>query len=554
MKTTIDWLIHQSEIQGMYFLAGSTGSSHIIAGTNIIDNPDTVPWLKKNELVLSTGYFFTYADLHSHIIEDLHQRGCAGLGIKMNRYLDTLPSEMIEQANRLNFPIFSIPFNCTLEEIVKLIYYHIFQEDISETQRTTQFYKNIAQSALKKHSLHHLVENIGTAIRVPVFLTTNDFEIMEYYIPKHSSLSFPLSFSDGENTLFTGNTVLYLKNLKYDETVPIHEYKISDETQEYCFKIFPIYNAKILLGFLVCLDEIKDFISHNYNFIINVLPIIGVALINNHLYIDKQHANHSLFYSHIFSGELKTELEIELACLQNGFTYNKYRVCSVIHIPERKEMTLSKHRAFERKIYQYIDSVLNDLNLSYMYTVYNNDFIIFFFYEECPNQASVSSSTYQSVQLILTELLGHNIKADAGISQCYKGSITIKRCYIQAINALKLGRNLHSNETIFSFNKDYIYHTLTASLSEEQLREIYFEILGPLTTNEDYKIELCHTLLSYIDHHLNATQTAKALFIHRNTIQYRIEQIETILGVDLNNNDIIFQLRLAFYIKHLLYL
>lgn len=100
-----------------------------------MDNPDTVPWLKKHELVLSTGYILTSTDIYKTIIQSLNNQGCSGLGIKMHRYMDSIPNEMIEQANALNFPIFSIPFSSTMEEIVNLVYYQMFRDEMSESEQ-----------------------------------------------------------------------------------------------------------------------------------------------------------------------------------------------------------------------------------------------------------------------------------------------------------------------------------------------------------------------------------------------------------------------------------
>jgi DNA-binding PucR family transcriptional regulator len=47
--------------------------------------------------------------------------------------------------------------------------------------------------------------------------------------------------------------------------------------------------------------------------------------------------------------------------------------------------------------------------------------------------------------------------------------------------------------------------------------------------------ELCETLRQYLFHERNNNETAKALNIHRNTLSYRLLQIEELTGLDLNN-------------------
>ena len=60
------------------------------------------------------------------------------------------------------------------------------------------------------------------------------------------------------------------------------------------------------------------------------------------------------------------------------------------------------------------------------------------------------------------------------------------------------------------------------------------------------------TLEHYFFHHLNISETAKALFIHRNTLIYRIEKIKEILNTDLKNSEELLKIQLALKIGRLL--
>ncbi|MFD1901837.1 helix-turn-helix domain-containing protein [Enterococcus termitis] len=46
------------------------------------------------------------------------------------------------------------------------------------------------------------------------------------------------------------------------------------------------------------------------------------------------------------------------------------------------------------------------------------------------------------------------------------------------------------------------------------------------------------TLKAYLAHHLNVATTSRALFIHRNTLLYRIDKIKSLLPVDLEQEKI----------------
>ncbi|MFR3031599.1 MAG: helix-turn-helix domain-containing protein [Blautia sp.] len=54
-----------------------------------------------------------------------------------------------------------------------------------------------------------------------------------------------------------------------------------------------------------------------------------------------------------------------------------------------------------------------------------------------------------------------------------------------------------------------------------------------MTHHTDY----FHTLKVYLDHHMNAVQTAKELYIHRSTFLYRLDKIKQALCSDLDDPD-----------------
>ncbi|MNH36488.1 Purine catabolism regulatory protein [compost metagenome] len=61
-----------------------------------------------------------------------------------------------------------------------------------------------------------------------------------------------------------------------------------------------------------------------------------------------------------------------------------------------------------------------------------------------------------------------------------------------------------------------------------------------------------NTLEGYFNNNQNLGKTAKAMFIHRNTLIYRIEKIKEILNTDLKNAEEILQIQLALKVFRLL--
>jgi purine catabolism regulator len=77
------------------------------------------------------------------------------------------------------------------------------------------------------------------------------------------------------------------------------------------------------------------------------------------------------------------------------------------------------------------------------------------------------------------------------------------------------------------------------------------ETLGELLAYEGAS-ELIHTLEAFFAHNANLSQTADALFIHRNTLVYRLERIEAITQMDLDKPENRLAMQLALHIYRMM--
>ena len=78
---------------------------------------------------------------------------------------------------------------------------------------------------------------------------------------------------------------------------------------------------------------------------------------------------------------------------------------------------------------------------------------------------------------------------------------------------------------------------------KEELREIAAQILQDLMLPE--REELLRTLIQYVKCGFQAKRAAETLFIHENTMHYRLRKIEEMLKVDLKDPHDAFSLTLA---------
>ena len=73
-------------------------------------------------------------------------------------------------------------------------------------------------------------------------------------------------------------------------------------------------------------------------------------------------------------------------------------------------------------------------------------------------------------------------------------------------------------------------------------------LLGPLLRPEHLADPRCNALcrlICYLDHNGNAKATAQAMFLHPNTLHYRLRKIQSLLHRDLGQSEDFFQVMLG---------
>ncbi len=116
----------------------------------------------------------------------------------------------------------------------------------------------------------------------------------------------------------------------------------------------------------------------------------------------------------------------------------------------------------------------------------------------------------------------------------------------QAGQALEMARRLSENRPMY-FPDLSVYRLLMQIEHTPELLDFHREILGELLKYETGD-ELIRTLNVYFEHNGNLSQAAEALFIHRNSLLYRMERIAELTSLNINNPETRLAMQLALHI------
>ncbi len=120
----------------------------------------------------------------------------------------------------------------------------------------------------------------------------------------------------------------------------------------------------------------------------------------------------------------------------------------------------------------------------------------------------------------------------------------------QAGQALEMARRIGERKPLY-FPDLSVYRLLLQIEHSPELSAFQEETLGALLAQEG-SAELIRTLEAYFEHHGNLSQTAEALFIHRNTLTYRLERIAQVSKLDLDLPATRLAVQLALHINRLM--
>ncbi|MDF2671772.1 MAG: putative transcriptional regulator, PucR family [Clostridiales bacterium] len=129
-----------------------------------------------------------------------------------------------------------------------------------------------------------------------------------------------------------------------------------------------------------------------------------------------------------------------------------------------------------------------------------------------------------------------------GIGRSYSMLMEISKSYKDAERALLLAEMLKKGQTTYYYNNMVVYDML----SQISNKTFFNDGLHRLAEyDKSQGTDYIKTLLSYFQNGLNLSKTAEDMYVHRNTIAYRLKKAEEILGCNMENYQSRLQLELS---------
>ncbi len=137
----------------------------------------------------------------------------------------------------------------------------------------------------------------------------------------------------------------------------------------------------------------------------------------------------------------------------------------------------------------------------------------------------------------------------AGISRPFSDIRSLQDARREAEDALQTGIRLHPDRRAFSFEDYSTFVLLQNAKNHDDIRRYLHPAIAILQHYDaENDTHLLETLRIFLRNNANIKDTSEALYLHRNSVAYRLRKIEELTGLRPEDGETAFRLRLSFAI------
>lgn len=282
-------------------------------------------------------------------------------------------------------------------------------------------------------------------------------------------------------------------------------------------------NSKVEYAVFV---EGKDEIAERYSAVLS----ISFSSIKN-LY-DEKYDKNSFIKNIILDNILPSDIYVKSNELH--FNTEETRVVLLIRFNEKTDVMP----------YDMVQNIFPDKNKDYVISVGERDIVLVKELKAASDVKKVEKVAKSIADTINAEFF---TKVTIGIGTVVDNIKDLARSYKEAQVALEVGKVFDPEKNIVSYDNlgiGRLIYQLPTTLCEMFLQEVFKN--GSLYNLDR---ETLMTIQCFFENNLNVSETSRKLFVHRNTLVYRLEKIRKLTGLDLREFDHAITFKVALMVK-----
>jgi carbohydrate diacid regulator len=290
-------------------------------------------------------------------------------------------------------------------------------------------------------------------------------------------------------------------------------------------QLFQRVYIKNKLEFIVYINMEGEF-SKKY------LSLIAIGASNVKTYYEEKFDKGNFFKNIITDNILPGDISLKAKELHISF--NVYRAVLLIRTDKSKDV----------QSHEIIQSLFPNRQKDFIISVNEENTVLIKEFKAADDYREMDKTARGIIDTLNTELM---VKAQIGTGSIVDNVRDIGRSYKEAQTALQIGSIFESDKSIINYNNlgiGRLIYQLPTTLCKLFLREVFRE-----GSYEALDQETLFTIQKFFENNLNVSETSRQLYVHRNTLVYRLDKILKITGLDLRNFDDAIIFKVAMLVK-----
>lgn len=554
---------HCLKDKGFTLLTGRDGLNREITTINMMENPDTLKWIKPGEFLLTTGYFMKdNEEVQLEFIKQLSSINAGGIGLKKNRYISDLSQKVIEEANSVNLPIIIIPYEYSLSDVSSIFYKEVYERQSEVLRKSLNIHEQFMNIVLSGGSIEELSRELENLINNPLIIVNEYGEILANVgldTPEYLSQELFIAYND-EVTIDIDIFKKYYDSTNQSFPKEAIKYPININGEEIIYRVKPIVSEREIYGYIIVCEAERKITEIDYIAIERASIIILLERMKQKAIDETKQLMRRDFFDDLLEGKIHSESELENIAMIYGLRSRYYYSCMIVQFNNINNNVLQYYSEkkfasqFREDIFKFAEIIGVREQVKTVSIIRGTYLIIFIPFKYGDSQKENKNFALNFAKafedMFLTKYNKYKLKI--GIGKSYQ-ILNQSKSFKEAVESIRITSQFDNERNIVHFDDFMIYHLLNSSGNTDLLKEFYNNSIKLLADyDEKNNINLVNTLECYFKCKGNMSEAAKMLYIHRNTLLYRLDKIKEILKTDLENGEENLELQLGIHIMKLL--
>lgn len=520
-----------SGLAGSHILAGDGGSGRNVTGLSLVETADAAQWARPNTFVMTSGFPLKQLDSPGEaalaglkqFVTQLDERGVAGLGVQFRANVSALPGEVLDLADVLDFPLIELPPATPFDLLFERTVIEIARVQTDGLHRTEGLLLALEQLLLEGADVQQIADQLAHVLEVGVLITSVDGRVMA------DVFSARMREQLGERGLYDDTGRFRVEQVRVQTTAASSGSLLA----------LPISAAGTELARLVAFEP-EGGIGEDVRYALRRARNVVALLITQRQALNAvENKYRGDFLRDVLSG--RSNNRDHSAEYAQGLGWRLDMPCIVVSAqldpqpPSEPPAPTDLRRSWQSRFHLAWTQVTAQESKTHPVADFSDEVVAILALPD----ADMSDPAGAVAQLqLMVERVVRRVSGDrgggrrpfsVGTSRLVTRFDELPRAYQQARRATEVGRRLSGNSPAH-FDNLGVHRLIGLIPDRHEVIDFANDILGELADASPEAEDLRTTLQTLLDHNLNVAEASRSLFMHYNTMRYRVTKLEKILG------------------------